>query len=196
MADQAGTTLRGYGHCPEYSEIFPLDRFNLGRSIPNRPRTAAEQVRPRWFGHDLSGAPDSGIGRTEDGKMRSGRVGRFGQSKFQPTIPQPIRRKRRAGGRVVTASDAGLDVRSEGAMWGTPCKRSLFGPEGQDSVSSVSDVEAQSGWPPDDENTEEAQSGWPPDDEYGYGSSRRSAISPQALGLVRVYVGTHVCGKD
>ena len=35
-------------------------------------------------------------------------------------------------------------MRSKGAMWGTPCKRALFGLEGQDSVSSVSDVvEAQ-----------------------------------------------------
>ena len=114
MADQAGTTLRGYGHCPEYSEIFPLDRFDLGRSIPSRPRTAAEQVWPRWLGHDLLEAPDSGIGRTKDGKTCSGSVGWFDQSTFQPTIPQPIRRKRRAGGRVVTVSDAGLDVRSEG----------------------------------------------------------------------------------
>ena len=80
------------------------------------------------------------------------------------------------------------------------------------SVSSVSDVaEAQSGLPPDDENTEVAQSGWPPDDEYleearsprvdlpdmlarlqkeveefqaesGYGGSRRSAIPPRPSG--------------
>ena len=112
----------------------------------------------------------------------------------------------------MTASGAGLDVRSEGAMWGTPHKRALFGPEGQDSVSSVSDVaEAQLGWPPEDGNMEEAQSGWPPDDEYteegrsprvdladvvarlqkeveefgtesGYGGSRRSAIPPQPSG--------------
>ena len=96
--------------------------------------------------------------------------------------------------------------------WGTPHKRALFGPEGQDSVSSVGDVaEAQSGWPPDDENTEKAQSGWPPDGEYleearsprvdladvvarlqkeveefraefGYGGSRRSAIPPRPSG--------------
>ena len=88
-----------------------------------------EQVRPRWLGHDLSGAPDSGNGCTQDGKTRSGRVSRFGQSTFQPTIPQLIRCKCRAGVRVVTVSDTGLDVRSEGAMWGMPHKRVLFGPE-------------------------------------------------------------------
>ena len=128
MAVQAGTTLRGYGRCPEYSEFFLLDRLDLGRSIPSRPRTTAEQV-PRWFGQDLSEAPDSGIGRTKDGKTRGGSVGRFDQSTFQPTIPQTQT--------PVTVSDAGLDVRSKRAMWGMPRKCALFG---QDSVSSVSDV--------------------------------------------------------
>ena len=117
-----------------------------GWSVLNRPWTAAEQVQSRWFGHDLSGAPDSGIGHSEDGTTCGGRIGRFGQSTFQPTFPQPVRRKRRAGGRVVTVSDVGLDVGSEGVMWGTPRKRALFGSEVQDSVSSVGDVaEGRSG---------------------------------------------------
>ena len=60
---------------------------------------------------------------------------------------------------MVRVSDVGLDERSEGARWGTPIKRALFGPEGQDSVSSVSDVvEGQSGWPPEDVFPEEARS--------------------------------------
>ena len=43
-------------------------------------------------------------------------------------------------------------------MWGTPRKRALFGPEGQGSVSSVSDVvEVLSGWPPEDVLPEEAR---------------------------------------
>ena len=98
-----------------------------------------------------------------------------------------------------------------GPCGGTPRKRALFGPEGQHSVSSVSDVaEAQSGWPPDDEYPEVAQSRWPQDDEYlkearslrvdlaesGYGSARRSAIPPRTSGWsgftstpVRMYAG-------
>ena len=85
----------------------------------------------------------------------------------QSTIPQPIGCKRRAGDRVVTGSDVGRHVRREGALWGTPRKHALFSPEGQNSVSSGSDVmEAQSGRPPDDEYVTEAWSGWPPDDEY------------------------------
>ena len=118
MADQVGTTLRGYGRCPGYSKKFPSDTFDLGRSIPNRPRTVTEQIRPRWSGHDVSGVPDSGIGLSGDGRTRGSRVGRFGQSTLRPTCPQPIRRKRRADGRVMTVPDVGLDMRSEGEMWG------------------------------------------------------------------------------
>ena len=166
--------------------------------------------------HDLSGAPDSGIGRSEDSMTCGGRVGRFGQSTFQPTFPQPIRCKRRAGGRVVTVSDVGLDVRSEGAMWGMPRKRALFGPEGQDSVSSVSDVaEGRSEWPLDDESTEEVWSlGVDMADvvarlQEEVEEFRRSGgvriwwlqkvgDSPSALGLVQIYInaGTHVCGEN
>ena len=103
-------------------------------------------------------------------------------------------------------------MRREGALWGTPRKQALFGSEGQDSVSSGSDVvEARSGWPLDDQYPEVAQSGWPPKDEYleearssrvdladvvarlqkeveefraesGCGSARRSAIPSQTLG--------------
>ena len=130
-------------HCPEYSKFFSLSRFNSGQSISSRTRTEADQ--------DLSEVPDSGIGRTQDIRMCQNSVGWCDQNTFQPTIPQPIRRKRRAGDRVVMGSDVGRDVRREGALWGTPHKRALFGPEGQDSVSSGSDVtEVRPWWPPDE----------------------------------------------
>ena len=159
--------FRGYGHCSEYPDIFPMDRFDVGWSILTRNWTDADQDRPGWFGHDLSEIPDSRIGCTQNIRTCRNRVGWCDQFAFQPTIPQPIGRKRRAGDRVVTGSDVGRDVRREGALWGTLRKRALFGPEGQNRVSSGSDVlEAQSGWPPDDEYPDVAQSGWPPEDEY------------------------------
>ena len=98
---------------------------------------------------------------------RTGRnnVGWFDQNTSQPTSSQPIRRKRRAGDRIETRSDVGRDVRREGARWGTPRKRTLFGPEGQNGVSSGNDV-AELGWPPDDEYPAVAQSGWPHKDEH------------------------------
>ena len=168
-----------------------MDAFDFSQSIPNGPRTVAERAQPRWFGHDLSGVPDSGIGYSGNARTRDDGVGRFGQSTFQPTLPQPTRHKRRAGGRVVTVSDVGLDFGNEAAMWGTPRKQALFGPEGQDSVSSVSHVvEAQPGWPPDDDFPEEARS--PRADlanvvarlqkESGYRGSRNSMVPPRPSG--------------
>ena len=129
MADQAGTILHDYGHCPEYLEFFSTSRFDSGSSISGRTRTEAGQVRPRWFGQDLSEVPDSGIGLTQDSRTGRNSVGWCDQNTFQPTSPQPIRRKRRAGDRVETKSDVGRDVRREGTRWGIPRKRALFGQE-------------------------------------------------------------------
>ena len=109
MANQAGTILRGSGHCPEYSEKNPT---TTGWSASDRPRMEADRVRPRWFGQDMSGVLDSGIGRTQD--------------TFRPTIPQPVGRKRRAGDRLVSGPDIEMPVRREGALWGNPRKRALW----------------------------------------------------------------------
>ena len=53
----------------------------------------------------------------------------------------------------------------EGALWGTPRKRAFFGSDGQNSISSGSDVpEGRSGWPPDGEYPEVAQFRGSPED--------------------------------
>ena len=179
-----------------FTRLWPLPGIFFHMTCSNGPRIAAEQVRPRWLGHDLPGAQDSVIGYSGNARTHGDRVGRFGQSTFRPTLPESARRKHRAGGRVVTVSDVGLDERSEGAMWGTPRKRALFGPEDQDSVSSVSDVvEAQSGWPPEDVFPEESSRVDLADVvahlqkeveefrvESGLGGSRSSAIPPRSSG--------------
>ena len=126
MADSAGTILRGSGHCPEYSEIFPTSRFDSGHSILGRTQMEAGQVRPRWFVQDLSEAPDSGIGRTQDNRTGRNNVGWCDQNASQPTCSQPTRRKRRAGDRIETRSDVDRDVRREGARWDTPTQASPF----------------------------------------------------------------------
>ena len=164
--------------------------FDLGRSFPNRPRTAAEQVRPRWFGHDLSGVPDSGIGRSEDGKTRGGRVGHFGQSTFQPTIPQPIRRKRRACGvRHVSEPFLVRKVRTVYRLLVMLRRPSRGGHQ----TTSIRKRPSLRGW------TwltwwrlKWRSSGQSPD----LVAPEKVGDSPSALGLVRIYVdaGTHVCG--
>ena len=218
MANQAGTIFRGKGHCPEYSEIFPTTTFHSGWSTSDRTRMEADRVRPRWFGQDMSGVPDSGIGRTQD--------------TFRPTVPQPGGRKRRAGDRGMLGPDIERPVRREGALWGTPRKRTLFRSDGQSSISSGSEVpEGNSGWPPDDEYPEMAQSGWSPEDECleetrspkvklvdtvlrllkeleefwaesGYGSAGRSVIPAQTSGgsrftstAVPMYAGKPSCDQ-
>ena len=61
-----------------------------GRSISGRTWTEAGQVRPRWFGQDLSEVPDSGIGRTQDSRTGRNSVGWCDQNTFQPTSPMFI----------------------------------------------------------------------------------------------------------
>ena len=101
----------------------------------------------------MSGVWDSGISRTQD--------------TFRPTSPQPVGRKRRVGDRLALGPGIGMPVSNKGALWGTPRKRALFGSDGQNSISSGSDVpEGSSGWPPDGEYPEVAQSRRSPQDDY------------------------------
>ena len=90
MADSVGTILRGSGHCPEYSEFFPTSTFDSGHSNLGRTQIEAGQVRPRWFGQDLSEVPDSGIGHTQDNRMGRNNVGWCDQNTYQPTSSQQL----------------------------------------------------------------------------------------------------------
>ena len=55
---------------------------------------------------------------------------------------------------------------NEGALWGTLSKSALFGSDGQNSISSGSDVpEGRSGWPPGGEYPEVALSRRSPQDD-------------------------------
>ena len=199
MADSTGTTLRGSRYCPEYSKKNPTSRLDPGHSIVGRTQRETGQVRPRWFGQDLSEVPDSGIGHTQDNRMDQDNEVLCEPDTYQPTRSQPIRRKRQPGDRLETRSYVDRGVRREGTRWGTPRKRALFGPDGPDSMSSGSDVAeyqavAQSGRPYEDEYLEEA---WSPRvelvnvvarlqkelaefrTEFGYGSARGPASSSQ-----------------
>ena len=146
MTDSVRTILRGSGNWPEYSEIFPTERFDSGHSTLGRAQMEAGQVRPRWFGQNSSEVPDSGIGHTQDNRTSRNDVGWCDQSTYQPTDSQPIVRKRRAGDRLETRSVVDRAVRMERARRGTPRNRALFGPEGTNGISSGSDgAEAQVG---------------------------------------------------
>ena len=118
-----------------------------------------ERVRPRWCGQDRSEMWDSGLGRTP--------------STFRPTSPQSAGRKRRVGDRLASGPGIGMPVSNKRALWGTPRKRAFFGSDGQNSVSSESDV-------PEGGYSEVAQSSRSPqnDDRTGTQSWRNFGWSP------------------
>ena len=95
-----------------------------------------KRVRPKWFGHDMSGTLDSGIGRT--------------QESFRPTFTQLVGRKHRADEQSLLGPGDGVPGNMEGIQWNAPQKRVLFGSDGPDSTSSGSNIqENRPGWTPD-----------------------------------------------
>ena len=57
MTDSTRTMTREHRRCPEYSDIFPTGRVDETGQFGDRTQV-------RWFGQDLSRAPDSGIKAT------------------------------------------------------------------------------------------------------------------------------------
>ena len=146
MAKLAGTISGGNGHYPGYSKHLPT---TTGRSFSDQPWMDTERVCPRWCGQDMSDMWDSGLGRT--------------QRTFRLTSPQPAGRKRRVGDRLVSGPDIRMPASNEWALWGTPLKRALFGLDGQNSISSGSDV-------PEGEYSEVAQSSRSPQNDDSTGT--------------------------
>ena len=56
--------IREYRHFPEYEEFFPTDHVSETGKFGNRIQKGSGQVR--WFGQDLSRAPDSVIGYSQN----------------------------------------------------------------------------------------------------------------------------------
>ena len=121
-------------------------------------RTQSTQVR--WFGQDLSRAPDSGIGYSQDHRTQWAGDDWVEQDSCHPTGSQLMGRKHRAGDRLATSPYVDYVVRQRENRWDTPRKRALFGSDGPDSMTSGSDVvEAQDYEPPDDGYPMVTQSG-------------------------------------
>ena len=123
-------------------------------------RTQRGSTQVRWFGQDLSQAPDSGIGYSQDHRTQWANSEWVEPDSCHPTGSQLMGRRRRAGDRLVTSPNVDEVVHQRENRWGTPHKRTLFGLDGPDSMTSGSDVvEAQYWGPPDDGYTILAQSG-------------------------------------
>ena len=77
--------------------VYPIDevRMESGPVCSSDDQDLLESL----LRHLLLTPVDSGIGYSGIAWTHGGRVGQFAQSTFRPTLPQPARRKRRAGGR-------------------------------------------------------------------------------------------------
>ena len=156
--DSTRTRISEHRCCPEYAEIFPMDQVDETGQFWNQTQRGSTQVR--WFGQDLSRAPDSGIGYSQNHRTQWAGDDWVEQDSCHPTGSQLMGRKRRAADRLATSPYVDDVVRQRENRWDTPCKRALFGSDGPDSMTSGSDVvEAQDYGPPDDGYPMVAQSG-------------------------------------
>ena len=156
--DSTRTRIREHRRCPEYAEFFSTDQVNEIDKFGNRPQKGSVQVR--WFGQDLSRAPDSGIGYSQDHRTQWAGDDWVEQDSCHPKDSQLIGCKRRAGDRFAHSPYEDDVVRQTENLWDTPRKRALFVLDGLDSMTSGSDVvEVQDYGPPGDGYPMVTQSG-------------------------------------
>ena len=156
--DSTRTMIGENRRCPEYVKFFPTDQVDDTGQFGNRTPRGSTQVR--WFGQDLSRAPDSGIGYSQDHRTQWAGDDRVEQDSYHPTGSQLMGIKHHAGGRLATSLYVDDVVRRRENRWDTPHKRALFGSDGPDSMTSGSDVvEAHVHGPLDDGYPIVAQSG-------------------------------------
>ena len=130
--------IREYRRCPEYEEFFLSDQVNETGKFGNQTQKGSGQVR--WFGQELSRAPDSGIGYSQDHRVQCAGDDWEKRKSNQPMDSQLMGRKRRAGDRFAPSSYEEEVVRQTEHRWDTPRKRALFGSDEPDSTTSGSDV--------------------------------------------------------
>ena len=150
--------IREHRRCPEYAEVFPTDQVNETDNFGNRTQKGSVPVR--WFGQNLSRAPDSGIGYSRDHRMHWAGDDWVEQDSGHPMGSQLMGCKRRAGDRFTPSPYEEDVVRQTEDRWDTPSKRALFGSNGLDIMTSGSDVvEVQDYGPPGDGYPMVTQSG-------------------------------------
>ena len=81
--DSTRTRIREHRRCPEYAKFFPPDQVDETGRFGYRTQRGSTQVR--WFGQDLSRAPDSGIGYSQDHRTQWAGDDRVEQDSCHPT---------------------------------------------------------------------------------------------------------------
>ena len=131
--DLTRTRIREYRRCLEYAKFFPTDQVSETGKFGNRTQKGSGQAR--WCEQDLSRAPDSGIGYSQDHISQWADDDGVEQDPCHPTDSQLMGRKRRAGDRFAPSSYEEDVVRQTKHRWDTPRKRSLFGSDEPDSMT-------------------------------------------------------------
>ena len=145
--DLTRTRIREYRRCPEYADFFPTDQVSETGKFGNRTQKGSGHAR--WFGQDLSRAPDSGIGDSQDHRSQWADDDGVEQDSCHPMGSQWMGRKRRAGDRFVPSPYGDDVVHQKENRWDIPCKRALFGSNKPDSMTPSMDVvETQDHGPP------------------------------------------------
>ena len=129
--DSRRTTTRQYS---EYSDFFSTQREREYDQDTDLPRRESTQIS--WDGRDGRRELDSGLGHTQDYRTRYTDDDRT----FTQPTEQPAGRKHRAGGRPAVNRIPEETVVHRDSWWDIPRKRALFTSDGQDSMTSGSDI--------------------------------------------------------
>ena len=133
--DSGRTTTRQYS---EYSDFFSTQRereYDRNADLPQR-----ESTQVRWGGRDGRRKPDSGLGHTQEYRMRWTDDDWVDPDSFTQKMEQPAGRKHRAGGRSAVNRIPEETVVHKDSRRDIPRKRALFTSDGPDSTTSGSDI--------------------------------------------------------
>ena len=132
------TRIREYRRCLEYAEFFPMDQVSETGKFGNRTRKGSGQAR--WFGQDLSRAPDSDISYSQDHRSQWADDDGVEQDSCHPTGSQRMGRKRRAGDRFVPSPYGDDVVHQKKNRWDIPRKCALFNSNKPNNITPNMDV--------------------------------------------------------
>ena len=145
--DSARTRIREYRRCPEYVDIFPTNQVSETGKFGNQTQKGFGLARR--FGQDVSRAPDSGIGYSQDHRSQWADDDGVEQDSCHPTGSQRMGRRCWAGDRFAPSSYGEDVVHQRENQWDVPRKHALFGLDRPGSMTPVMDVvETQDYGPP------------------------------------------------
>ena len=120
--DLARTRIREYRRCPEYVKKIPTDQVSKTGKFGGQKGSGLA----RLFGQDVSRAPDSGIGYSQDHRSQWADDDGVEQDSCHPTGSLRMGRKRRAGDRFAPSSYGEDIVHQRGKPVGYPAQTRII----------------------------------------------------------------------